>query len=256
MKRLGCIIVLACLMTSLHAQDTTVATQMSVGKADVLDTYLSPEKYKGVEWRFVSEVRRDSRKHENVTYALTHEGAFAYIHNRVGNGHEYVGHYDFSYAVLRKWSVADGRLHLYAGPMLDAMVGFNYNSRNGSNNPAQGYLTGALGVHGAASYELKLFGKSMTLGYEMRMPMAGLMFSPNYGQSYYEIFNRGDYDHNIVIFSVSPFQIRQQLTADVLISPNTSLRLGYISDIRQAKPNNLKQHHYGNAVVIGVVIRK
>ena len=255
-NRVGLFIIMICLAMSVHAQETTVATQLGVGGADVLDTYLSSVKYKGVEFGFMSEVRRDSKKHNQLTYALTHEGVFGYLHNGVGNAHEYVGHYDFSYAVMRRWNMLDKRLALYVGPMVDAMLGFNYNTRNSSNNPAQGYFSAALGLQGAVTYGVRLFGKDVKLGYELRMPFVGLMFSPNYGQSYYEIFNRGDYDHNIVFYSLSPCQLRQQFTADIAVTPDVSLRLGYLCDIRQAKPNNLKQHHYYNAAIVGIVIRK
>lgn len=238
---------------------TDVATQLSVGGANILDTYLSPEKYRGVEWRFISEVNRDSRKHQwsdgMLTYNLTHEGAFAYVHNRAGNAHEYVGHYDFSYAVSRRWNVLNDNLHFDVGAMVDALVGFNYNNRNG-NNPAQGYGSLALGMRCSASYTFRLFGKCVTASYEGRISFVGMMFSPNYGQSYYEIFNRGNYDHNVMAYSFCPLQLRQQLAIDISVAGRTSLRIGYLNDIRQAKPNNLKQHHYYNAATIGVVIRK
>ena len=140
--------------------------------------------------------------------------------------------------------------------MAEGLLGGTYNNRNSNNNPAQGYLSAAIGAHLAARYDLTVFGKRVTLGYEARYPLVGMMFSPNYGQSYYEIFNLGNYDHNIVVTSPATFQLRQQLTADVMLKGNTSLRLGYLCDIRQATPNNLKQHHYYNAVTIGIVIRK
>ncbi len=254
---IGMMIIL-CAATHGSAQDNryvSVATQLSVGGANVLDTYLSPEKYRGAEYRFVSEVDRDSRKHDGITYNLTHEGAYAYLHNRAVTAHEYVGHYDFSYAVMRRWRLADDRLQLAAGVMADAFVGFNYNNRN-SNNPAQGYGSLALGARFSCSYSFTLFHKCMTVNYEGRVPLFGVMFSPNYGQSYYEMFNRGNYDHNIVAYSVCPFQLRQQLSLDIPIAKRTALRIGYLGDIRQAEPNNLKQHHYYNAATVGVVIRK
>ena len=240
----------------MFAQKTTVATQLGVGGANTLDTYLSPEKYRGTEWRVQSEVRRDGAKHDKLTYALTHEAAFAYTHNRALNGHQYSGHYDFSYAIMRHWVLLDDKLSIYAGGMVDALVGFTYNSHNGNNNPAQGYGTLAVGAHLAANYTFSLFNRNITVGYEARYPMLGMMFSPNYGQSYYEMFTRGDYDHNIVCTSMGTFQLRQQITVDVPVRNNMSLRLGYLNDVRQATPNNLKQHHYYNGVVLGVTIMK
>ena len=254
----GLVVFFLLLASSLMAQETNVATQLAAGSSNVLDTYLSPEKYRGMEWRFISEVDRNSRKHQwqdrGLSYNLTHEGAFAYLHNRVGNGHEYVGHYAFSYAVMHGWQLSPG-IRLSAGAVADADLGFSYNSRNG-NNPAQGYGSLALGARFSCSYSFTLFHKCITVNYEGRVPLFGIMFSPNYGQSYYEMFNRGNYDNNIVAYSVSPLQLRQQLSLDIPIAKRTALRIGYLGDIRQAEPNNLKQHHYYNAATFGVVIRK
>lgn len=267
MMRVGSLFIalmMLCLPGHITAQETEVATMLGVGGANMLDTYLSQEKYRGVEWRLMSEVRRDRLYMDSLsmgstgglTYGLSHELAFAYTHNRVRNGHEYSGHYVFAYSVTRRWDMLHDALHIYVGGMAEGLLGGTYNNRNSNNNPAQGYLSAAIGAHLAARYDLTVFGKRVTVGYEARYPLVGMMFSPNYGQSYYEIFNLGNYDHNIVVTSPATFQLRQQLTADVMLKGNTSLRLGYLCDIRQATPNNLKQHHYYNAVTIGIVIRK
>ena len=79
------------------------------------------------------------------------------------------------------------------------------------------------------------------------------MFSPNYGQSYYEIFNRGNYDHNIVpTYLGNAPSMRNILTIDIGLG-NNALRIGYLGDIQQAKPNSLKQHTYTHALVLGIV---
>lgn len=255
------ITLLLCIMTNCDAQENfvmqkEVATQIAGGAENDLDTYLSPEKYRGTEWRFESQVLRQSAKHP-LTYMLTHEGALGNLHNRASNAHTLVGHYDFSYAMMRRWEMLPGRnLALMAGGMVDSFSGFAYNTRNSANNPAQAYISVEIGAQLMAQYRLRLLGMPLRVNYEMRMPFVGLRFSPNYGQSYYEMFDRGNYDGNVVLTSLATFQMRQQLSLDLFLGKRTALRIGYLSDIRQAKPNKLRQHQYYNAAVIGVVIRK
>lgn len=258
---------LLCLTLHGHAQDTSsfdnttaktvteVATQIAVGHANVLDTYLSPEKYRGMELRFISNVVKD--KPNNTTRVLNHEGALANPHNRAENAHALTGSYDFSYAMLYRWNLMDNRMTIRAGGMGDLNIGFCYNTRNNANNPAQGYLALDIGAMVMANYRFTLWNKPCRVNYEARLPLLGLMFSPNYGQSYYEIFSENNYDHNVVFRSLNAPQLRQQLSIDYPINKKgMCLRVGYICDIRQSKPNNLRQHHWYNAATIGLVIKK
>jgi hypothetical protein len=79
------------------------------------------------------------------------------------------------------------------------------------------------------------------------------MFSPNYGQSYYEIFSLGNYDHNVVPTTVaSTPSMRHALTADVPLWGLT-WRVGYMGDYRQTRANGLKYHSYSHLLMVGVV---
>ena len=69
----------------------------------------------------------------------------------------------------------------------------------------------------------------------------GIMFSPEYGQSYYEIFSLKHGGSNVLFtsFHNAP-TFRQMLTLDFPIG-KTIMRAGYLCDIQQAKVNNLNK---------------
>ena len=227
------------------------ARMIGVGAVSILDTYLSPEEYSGTELRYVSHTvrRRECRRWSRM---LVHQGAVAYAGNRSGNGNEMSGAYTFTYGLHYNWDLLGGRLNVMAGGQAEVEAGFLYNTRNG-NNPAQARLAFNIAPSAAAAYRFRLGRVPFEARYEAGVPLVGLMFSPNYGQSYYEIFSRGDYDHNAVPTTfVSAPSLRQMLTLDFTLG-RTTLRLGYLGDFRQAKVNNLKYHTYSNMLLIGFV---
>lgn len=236
-----------------EAQKTKItrATQIAVGGANVLDTYLSPLEYKGTDVRFISSVLRTRACEWDLQY--NHEGNISFTHNPADNANTMSGHYDFAFAMMHRWELMQGKLTLRAGGLADFNIGFAYNMRNSANNPAQGYASLAIGTAGMATYNLKIGRKVYPITYDVKLPLIGMMFSPAFGQSYYEIFNQGDYDHNVQCFTVGTPSIRQQLSVDIPVSQSVAVRAGYLCDIRQATPNNLKQHTYINSFLIGFI---
>lgn len=230
-------------------------TAFAIGNTQRLDTYLSQEEYRGTDYRFISNVLRIRPNKWDLQF--THEGSLDYTHNRVDNANTLAGHYDFTFAMMKRLdNFENGPFTLRAGFMSDLYVGFAYNMRNSTNNPAQGYASLSIGGTAMGTYRLKIGDKTIPITYEVRVPMIGIMFSPAYGQSYYELFNNGNYDNNIVFTSIAILQLRHQLFAEYPISKNINIRIGYFGDYRQSKPNNLKQHTYTNSFLIGVTLRK
>ena len=243
---------------NVYAPDTirnnkiiTNAQMIGIGAVNILDTYLSPEKYRGTELRYISHTLRE-RRDSRWSRLIVHQGNMSYSDNRSGNGGEIAGAYTFSYGVHYNWNFFDGSLNVKAGAQADVNVGFLYNTRN-SNNPAQARLSLNISPSAAATYRFRLWQHNYSLRYELSVPLIGMMFSPNSGQSYYEIFSRGNYDHNIVptTFGSTP-SLRQMLTFDFSLG-RTTLRLGYMGDFQQARVNNLKYHSYSNMLLIGIV---
>lgn len=225
----------------------TSVKSVAVGYNATQDTYLSPEEYTGPELRLVSHVLRE-RDSTRWARLILNEGSFAYGESRSGNGSTLSGQYHFQYGFLRRFTPLGSRLTIRGGGQGEFLGGFIYNTRNG-NNPAQARAMINVGAVASAEYRI---GRA-TLGYEVSLPLLGLAFSPNYGQSYYEIFDRGHYDRNCVPTTVvcSP-AVRHALTIDTRWLGAT-WRMGYLGDYRGQHVNHLKQHVYTSALIVGVV---
>jgi len=230
----------------------TNVRMLGVGGVNILDTYISPEKYRGTELRYISHTTRMREWGTRVSRQIVHQGYFSRSENRSGDGGEIAGMYCFSYGAHYNWRLRGGSIEIKAGALLDAGAGFLYNTRNG-NNPAQARFSVALSPSAAVKWRFRAWNRPFALRYEVGTPLVGLMFSPAYGQSYYEIFTRGDYDHNVVPTTfVSAPSLRQMLTLDFTLR-RTTLRVGWLGDWQQSEVNSIKYHSYSNMLVVGIV---
>ena len=231
----------------------TRSTTVGIGGTNILDTYLSDEHFKGTGLSFLSTIERQKPECRWSTL-MEHEANLSLCKSR-NTQQNMEGAYNFYWGKLYRWQLLDGALSLQAGGLVNASLGFIYNTSNG-NNPAQARAHLNLMPTAVASYHFQLFNKQMVARYELNLPLAGIQFSPNYGQSYYEIFNRGDYDHNVVPTTfVSAPEWRNLLTLDAAITRKITLRIGYLGNIQQSKVNNIRQHIWTHRFLIGVTKR-
>lgn len=253
--------VMMCIFTTATAQTDTLPDNriidkchlFGIGATNVLDTYLSPENYTGLEIRALSETTRYTKLAKGrISFMTMSMGNISFLDYRNGNGSEIAGLYSYDLGWHYNWTLCDGRLRLQAGGLMDFNIGFIYNTRN-SNNPAQAKLYLNLTPSFLATYKLRLWNRPFSVRYMLNVPIAGIMFSPNYGQSYYEIFSEGNYDHNAVAtYLGNAPSLRQMLTLDFNIGRST-FRVGYMNDIQQSRVNNLKSHTWSHLLMVGFV---
>ena len=242
----------ALLLTTMGASAQT-AYQIGFGNTATLDTYLSQEKFSGGGITLLQSAE-SGRQHSLWTWRLEQQLNLSLPEHSSTRADEIEGAYGLFVGRYHSWTIADNHLRLQAGLMANATVGFIYLTQN-SNNPAQARLSLMLMPAAAATARFAIRRRHhFAVRYETRLPLAGMTFSPNYGQSYYEIFNLGNYDHNIVptTFISAPY-IQQQLNLGYHLGRSTMVTIGYLGDYQQLSVNNLKQHVYSHRIMLGLV---
>lgn len=225
---------------------------VGVGSSHQLDTYLSPRNYDGFQISLLREtLRMTGMCNGLISFQSIWQGTFSNTENSSGTATDWGGHIGYDALWHYNWMPLPG-LRLMVGGAVGADAGFLYNSRGG-NNPAQGRMGVDISASIMAVYKFRLWGQRLGMRYQANMPLLGVMFSPQFGQSYYEI-GEGHTNGNVCFSQpANAFSFWQQLTLDMPIGKYIVLRTGYLCDIRQSHINGIKMHDRSHSFVIGFV---
>lgn len=223
------------------------ATMLGIGGASLYDTYLSPLQYNGTSYRiFHEQMNRTSWFNNKFIKQQTVSFEYAKGDNPAKNASQHWfladyrlgGHYTL---------VQMGDFRLRVGGLWNISGGVLYSDRNG-NNPASARAYTNLNLSALALYNWKIF----TFRWQIDMPFVGVLFSPNFGQSYYEM-SLGN-TVGVVNFASLHNQrsLRNYVTVDFPLSRFT-LRAGYLGSYYQTKVNYLQTHTYTHSFVLGFV---
>lgn len=230
---------------------TTHATLFGVGHSSLYDTYLSPTTYTGIHINFMHETLRKTHWLDGrITVQSVTDGYICYTSNDANTADEMGGKINYAIGWHYNWTIGR-RLRLMAGGECHAGLGIIYNNRN-SNNPAQAKAELDLGASLMAIYPFLIKKVPFRARYQFSIPLIGAMFSPQYGQSYYEI-SKGNYDHNVCFTHPGNIpSMRHFISVDFPIARFT-FRIGYLCDIRQSRVNGLRSHTWNHSFMVGYV---
>ncbi len=225
---------------------------VGVGYNALLDTYLSQEHYGGIEVDFLHEMTKAYKKDSLWSRTNYYHLELQRTRPRSKAATDYAGMFDYSFGMHRTFHIVEN-LSIAVGGQADFFIGGIYNTRNG-NNPAQLKLGVDIAPSLKVAYRFHLRRLPMRVNYTAYLPLIGMQFSPAYGQSYYELFSEGNYDHNVCFTSVfTAVNYFHRLTLDLFFG-HTALTFGYMGTVRQSKSNHLKYHSYSHTFVVGVTL--
>lgn len=229
-------------------------TLIGAGGYNLKDTYLSRDNVNYTGWglRILNERMKMTRLadyHISRQQILNIDIASTY--NPAETATDFGGFIDYSFGYhyhLRPLP----NLKILPGASLRGMAGFIYNTRNG-NNPVSAKVDIDLNLSALAILQTKIKDYSFTLRYQVEMPVAGIMFAPHFGQSYYEIFNLGNYSGVFPFNSFhNKFAIKNYLTVDLPVG-NFTVRAGYLHSYYYTDVNNIQSHIVSHSFMVGVV---
>ena len=227
------------------------AFSVAFGRTHQHDTYLSPFEYTGPQITLMHEAMHMTHWAQGrVSFQSLLQGTFSLTENSPATANDLGGRIAYDAGWHYHWQPLPG-LRIMAGGQGGTDFGILYNDRNG-NNPAQGRLSFDIAASVGGFYTFHLRRWQFIARYQADFPLLGCMFSPQFGQSYYEL-SRGNRDNNICFtWPTNAPNIRQMLTLDIPFR-RYSIRVGYLSDVRQSHVNHIKVHDIGRSFMLGFV---
>lgn len=253
-KMMRKITIFATILLALSAmgQENVSMFMVDAGYASVHDSYLTPITYEGLDLAMTYEAMRPTRFSPDKWLWQLQVGAdYNHVENDARNNHldKLLG--DISFDMQRQWKgVIARRMNLSVGPMTHVRAGIIYNPVN-SNNMVSVRAQWNVGVTGMATYNTRLWRKSITLRYQAQLPVAGVFFAPEYDESYYEIYLGNHRNLAHLGWWGNRIDMTNYVGADLHLG-KTTLRLGYRMRLEHWSVNNLKVHDVSHSLVLGI----
>ncbi len=227
------------------------AFTIEVGSASILDTYLTPIRYHGVNTRIAYEgLRAMGFNPERWIMQGAAAVEYANVQNPAGNHTMHSLMIDAKWGMMYRWrDVLTPGLTLHLGGAPQLRGGVIYNAYN-SNNPVSAKIRASLCLTAMATYHTKLCRLPITLRYQATLPAIGAFFSLDYGEAFYELYLGNTSGIVNVGWWGNRFDMENLITADLHLG-STVLRLGYRNLIENSWVHNLNTQICTHGFVVG-----
>lgn len=222
------------------------------GYAETLDTYLSPLRYRGGGFG-VSGHWSKATPFAPQTIEMEMNGAVraSSTTNPAGNAFTYGLLFNFDWGLNRYWQL-DESWRVSAGAAVGTTFGALYMPRNG-NNPASAKCDLMLSLRMVGEWNTCIHGFPIRFRDSVTLPSIGVLFSPEYTETYYEIYlgnrqglvNAGWWGNH--------FCIDNLLTAELPTGRNR-LTVGYRFQVYSSFVNSLNTQIINHSLVVGITL--
>ena len=241
---------LSCLSQDAPIALTYRSAQVGFGFNSVYDSYLSPLKYTGKNAGLHFEQMKNTSLMKRKIFAQHLLNAnYSWSDNNAGTASYYSGLFEYNYGLLHRFKPAE-KWQVFAGMQAGGLLGFVYNTRNG-NNPATGKAHVNLNLSTIANYNFRIFKQPVHLRYQLNVPVVGAMYSPQFGESYYEI-GLGATDNLVHLSSLHNYlSVRNMVAAEIPFNKFT-LMFSYHFSLYETRINDLDTQLITNTFYIGL----
>lgn len=225
--------------------------RLEVGGGTALSTYLSPLRYNGTVFGVSGQWSKASQwVPESLVMQFEANGNLRDYLNPAHTA-SMIG-IDGMFTWGMQWRKRlPHSLQVTAGGSLDLSGGCLYLTRNG-NNPVNVYASASLDLNASLSWCFTIGRLPMILADEVRIPSLGCFFSPEYGETYYEIWLGNHKNLAHCGWWGNNFRINNLLSVKMDFG-RTAMEVGYRYDYRSAYASHLNTQVSTHSFVIGII---
>lgn len=229
----------------------TSTYSIEIGGTNVLSTYLSPVHYTGKAWGASGEWSKALPFNpQHVIMTFEGGGKFRNMLNPAATARMIGLHAYFNWSLSYRWRMPH-KFMVAAGGGIDLRGGALYLLRNG-NNPVAADASASLIATARVSRPFSIGRLPVLVSDRVQMPLLGAFFSPQYGETYYEIYLG---NHSGLVHCGYPgnrFCIDNLLSVDLDFG-RTAMRIGYRYSCESSWICNLNTQVQTHSFVIGVI---
>lgn len=261
MKKKITLIIISLLYISVNAQEftaekyalTTSSTTVGLGIVNMLDPYLSPYNYSGLQLKVQNKTRRFlTPENDKLSYSNNLLFEVGMGSHPSGNNSMQFFNANYMFGMNYHMRPADNLIFL-AGGSWDIDLGGKYLGRN-VNNPFSLDLYTDINATAEVQYTFNLWKHDFRIQYGAVSPLIGCMFVPMQNATYYDIFVLNN-TQNTLHFS-SPYNKRawfHYLNLDIPFKSNT-LRISLQHDYLKYSANEIVFRKNNITLSIGTVV--